>query len=193
MAPESAEFSLKNTGIQHPVLIDVVSGGIRLPLQWKKDTSDTLVSLPVSDSIVAIADADYFDWPALPEVPSSLDAVSANGGVKLTWQVHGGDPKHIIVERREDSAEGRGVWQGSAQLDASAIKYFDSPIKKGQQISYRVRASNDDGASAFSKYCSYFDTLTDVRPLGNAIRRREVPYPPSARVQRLEIARFHRV
>jgi hypothetical protein len=144
-----AEFSLKNTGIQHPVLIDVVSGDIR-PLQWKKDTSDTLESLPVTDSIMAIADADYFDWPVLPEVPSSLNAVSVNGGVKLSWQVHGGEPRHIVVERRENAAAERGVWQRIAQLDASATDYVDSHIKKGQQVSYRVRASNDDGASAFS-------------------------------------------
>jgi len=147
--PLYAEFSLKNTGIQHPVLIDVVSGDIR-PLQWKKDTSDTLESLPVTDSIMAIADADYFDWPVLPEVPSSLNAASENGGVMLSWQVHGDNPKHIVIERREGSSTGRAAWQRIVQLDASATKYLDSHVKKGQQLSYRVRASNDDGASAFS-------------------------------------------
>ncbi len=64
--PFYATFTLKNTGIQNPVLIDVVSGNI-CPQQWKSGTSDTLEALPVTDSIRAVADADYFDWPALSE------------------------------------------------------------------------------------------------------------------------------
>src|SRR5450631_738489 len=161
--PLYAEFSLKNTGIQHPVLIDVVSGDIR-PLQWKKDTTDTLESLPVSDSIMAITDADYFDWPVLPEAPSSLNAVSANGGVKLSWQVHGGDPKHIIVERRENPAAGRGVWQRIAGLDASATDYPDSQVKKRTTaLLSRSRFQRSRGLRLL-EYCSYFDTLIDVQP-----------------------------
>jgi hypothetical protein len=144
-----ATFSLKNTGIQHPVLIDVVSGDIR-PLQWKKDTTDTLEALPVTDSIMAIADADYFDWPVLPEAPSSLDATFAGNTVKLSWQVHGGDPQHIVVERREDPTSGRSSWQRISELAASATDYTDSRLKKGQRVSYRVRAVNGDGKSAFS-------------------------------------------
>lgn len=142
-------FSLKNTGIQHPVLIDVVSGEIR-PLQWKKDTTDTLEALPVTDSIMAIADADYFDWPVLPEAPSSLNAVLTDNAVRISWQVHGGDPQHIVVERREDPTTGRGSWQRIGQLTATATEYTDAHVKKGQQVSYRVRAINGDGESASS-------------------------------------------
>lgn len=142
-------FTLKNTGIQHPVLIDVVSGDIR-PLEWKQGTTDTLEALPVSDSIMAIADADYFDWPVLPEAPSSLNVVSAGNVAKLSWQVHGGDPQHIVVERREESSGARGSWQQIAELAPSALDYSDSRVKKGQQIAYRVRATNTGGASASS-------------------------------------------
>jgi hypothetical protein len=144
-----ATFSLKNTGIQHPVLIDVVTGEIR-PLQWKKDTTDTLEALPVTDSIMAIADADYFDWPVLPEAPSPLNASVAGTAVKLSWQVHGGDLEHVIIERRDDPTTGRGTWQRIAELPSSAMEYTDSRLKKGQQVSYRVRASNSDGISASS-------------------------------------------
>ncbi|HET9307579.1 MAG TPA: fibronectin type III domain-containing protein, partial [Candidatus Sulfotelmatobacter sp.] len=142
-------FTLKNTGIQHPVLIDVVSGDIR-PLEWKQGTTDTLEALPVSDSIMAIADADYFDWPVLPEAPSSLNVASAGNVVKLSWQVHGGDPQHIVVERREESSSARGSWQRIAELPPSAMDYIDSRVQKGQQLAYRVRATNAGGESASS-------------------------------------------
>jgi hypothetical protein len=94
--PFYSTFSLKGTGIQHPVLIDVVSGEIR-PLEWTKNAIDTLEALPVKDSIMAIADADYFDWPILPEAPSSLYAKLVGRAVKLSWQVHGGAPKHLVI------------------------------------------------------------------------------------------------
>ena len=73
-------FSLRGTGIQHPVLVDVASGAIR-SLQWKQGTTDTLESLPVTDSIMAITDSDYFDWAVLPEAPSSLNAALTSMGV----------------------------------------------------------------------------------------------------------------
>jgi hypothetical protein len=142
-----ATFSLKNSGIQHPVLIDVVSGDVR-PVNWKKGTSDTLELIPVTDSIMAVADAEYLDWTVLPEAPSSLGAASTDNGVKLTWEVHGGNPEHVVVERRADSSA-RGPWQRVAELPASAVEYTDAK-KKGQRVSYRVRATNTNGESASS-------------------------------------------
>ena len=147
--PLYATLSLKNTGIQHPVLIDVVSGDIKR-LQWKAGTADTLEALPVTDSILAIADEDYFDWPVLPEVPSSLDAALAGNAVKLSWQVHGGNPTHMLVERRVEQGSGSGSWQRIAELAPAASDYTDSRVNKGQQVAYRVRAANGDGESAYS-------------------------------------------
>ena len=131
------------------MLIDVVSGEIR-PLQWKQGTNDTLDSLPVSDSIMAITDADYFDWPVLPEAPSSLNAVLKGRAVQLSWQVHEGSPQHCVVERREDSGAGRGSWKRIGEVAASVREYSDSQLNRGQQVSYRVRATNDSGESATS-------------------------------------------
>ena len=144
-----SNFTLKGSGIHNPVLIDVVSGDIR-PLHWKKNSTDTLEALPISDSIMAIADADYFDWPVLPEAPSSLTAHVAGGSVNLSWEVHSRNPQHIVVERREDSASGRASWSQIAELASSASHYTDSRTRKGQQISYRVRATNESGKSASS-------------------------------------------
>ena len=145
--PYYATLSLKNSGIKNPVLINVVSGDIRA-VNWKKGTTDTLEMLPVTDSITAIADADYFDWPVLPEAPSSLTVVASDDGVKLAWEVHGGNPERIIVERRQESTRG-GAWQRVATLPATAAEYINSQLK-GQRASYRVRATNADGESASS-------------------------------------------
>jgi len=146
--PLYAALTLKNTGIQHPVLIDVVSGDIR-PLEWKKGTTDTLELLPVTDSILAIADADYFDWPVIPEAPSSLNLALAGKSVKLSWQVHGGDPAHVLVERRVEMPS-KSAWERVAELGPPASEYSDARVQNGQQVAYRVRASNADGVSAYS-------------------------------------------
>jgi hypothetical protein len=62
--PLDATLSLKNTGITHPVLVDVVSGEIK-PDVWKQGTTDTLEALPIKDSIMLVTDEHYFDWPVL--------------------------------------------------------------------------------------------------------------------------------
>jgi hypothetical protein len=104
----------------------------------------------VTDSIMAIADAGYFDWPVLPEAPSSLNAKLAGHTVNLSWQVHGGNPQHIVVERREDPANGPNAWHRIVELPSTATDYADSKIEKGQRVSYRVRATNEGGESASS-------------------------------------------
>jgi hypothetical protein len=143
-------FTLKNTGIQNPVLINVTTGDIR-PLKWKEGTSDTIESVPVTDGIMAIADADYFDWPVLPEAPSSLNVSVAGTTAKLTWEVHGGDPTGIVIERKiEEANSAKGKWTQVAKLAASATEYSDSTLKKGQRTAYRVRAINDAGQSGYS-------------------------------------------
>lgn len=143
--PMYATMSLKNTGITHPVLVDVVSGEIK-PLEWKQGTTDTLELLPVKDSIMAVTDEDYFDWPVLPEAPSSLHVAAAANGAKLAWEVHGGGPNAIIVERQI----GAGAWNQLTKLAANASEFTDTGLKKGQQGGYRVRAVNANGSSAYS-------------------------------------------
>jgi hypothetical protein len=148
--PLYATLSLKNTGIAHPVLVDVVSGEIK-PVVWKQGTTDTLEALPIKDSIMVVTDENYFDWPVLPEAPSSLTVMAAGNTSKLSWQVHGGNPSGIVVERQTQEASGkRGSWERVATLGASATEYSDSAIKKGQSAAYRVRAVNAAGESAYS-------------------------------------------
>ncbi len=144
--PYYSTLTLKNTGLEHPVLINVLAGEISA-LEWRPGTHDTLEKLPVRDSIMAIADENYFDWPVLPEAPSSLNASVSGSSAKLTWEVHGGSSTAVAIERR--LGEHRG-WERIAKLPASATEYTDSRLPRGQVASYRVRALNDAGESAYS-------------------------------------------
>ena len=142
-------LTIRNTGIEHPVLIDVVSGDIK-PLAWKKGTSDVLESVPVRDSILAVADESYFDWNVLPEAPSSLSVSIKGSFLNLRWQVHDG-ATGIIIERRILGASNEGGrWQSIAKLPGSSAQHTDASVARGQRAAYRVRATNDAGESAYS-------------------------------------------
>jgi hypothetical protein len=142
--PVHADLTIAHSGIQHPVLIDVVSGAIE-PIA-KPETSDVFPNLPVRDSIMAIADENYFDWPVLPEAPSSLTATVAGNSVRLRWQMHGGDAAHAIVERRAGDA---GSWTRISTQPSAILEYADGSAPAGVAC-YRVRAANARGESAYS-------------------------------------------
>jgi hypothetical protein len=144
--PLAATLTIKNSGIMHPVLIDVISGEIS-PLDWKKGTTDTLEGAPVRDSVMAIADENYFDWDLLPEAPSSLQANPSGGAVELAWELHGGDITGIAVERRRSD---HGAWERIAKLAGDAKSYRDASAGSAQMLCYRVRAINAAGESAYS-------------------------------------------
>lgn len=144
--PKYVSLTIKNSGIEHPVLASVHNGEIK-PLGWKVGTSDTLEKVPLLDSVQAIVDESYFDWPVLPEAPSSLVATITSGSAQLAWEVHGGNPTGVIVERRLGS---RGAWERIAKLSASATRYADSHPPAAPSLFYRVRAVNDAGESAYS-------------------------------------------
>lgn len=153
----SASVRLEGSGIRRPVLIDVDSGTVTA-LTWKNESAGELGPVPVRDGVIAIADADYFDWATLPEAPSSLAVTRVVDGVRLTWEVHGGNPTGVVVERRVDGTAGSAAgaaspssaWEKIANLGAGASSYTDSLAPAGGQASYRVRAVNANGESAYS-------------------------------------------
>src|SRR5947209_7587434 len=148
--PIYGDLSLRNSGITHPVLVDVVSGEIR-PIEWKRGTTDTLQALPLKDSVMAITDESYFDWPVLPEAPSSLNVTFSGNSSQLMWSLHGGESKGILVERRIESRTGNGArWERIAKLENTATEYTDPGAANAQNAAYRVRAYNDAGESAYS-------------------------------------------
>jgi hypothetical protein len=143
--PIAITLKLKNSGIKKPVLIDVVSGDIT-PIEWKKGTADTLESLPLRDSVMAITDADYFDWPVLPEAPSGLtvhilDTTPQKSLVSplLHWDSRG-DGRNVF-ERRI----GRG---GKWEMIADPASMIDREASK--EACYRLRRVNNAGESAYS-------------------------------------------
>jgi hypothetical protein len=138
-----ADLTILNTGIQKPVLIDVVSGKIT-PIDPPRPDG-VFANLPVRDSILAIANDNYFDWPVLPEAPSSLKAASEGNAVRLKWEMHGGDARQAIVERRTGD---RGQWTRLA-TQSPAGEFTDNGAPAGA-LCYRVRASNQNGESAYS-------------------------------------------
>jgi len=139
-----ADLSISNAGIRHPVLIDLFKGIIE-PIH-KQDAGDVFPHLPVHDHIMAIADQNYFDWPVLPETPSSLSAKRSGASVRLEWQMHGGGPTKAIVERRSGDM---GRWTRLATQPSAASAYTDSSVPRGL-VCYRVRAANASGESAYS-------------------------------------------
>ena len=148
--PIYGDLSLRNSGITHPVLVDVVSGEIR-PIEWKRGTTDTLQALPLKDSVMAITDESYFDWQVLPEAPSSLSVTFSGNSSQLMWSLHGGESKGILVERRIESRTGNGArWERIAKLENTATEYTDPGAANAQNAAYRVRAYNDAGESAYS-------------------------------------------
>lgn len=136
-----------NSGIQQPVLVDVTSGEV-ISLSWKPGTADTLEHVPLGDSVMAIADESYFDWMELPEAGSELILAREQGGVRLRWRTHGGNPESVSIERRIGE---HGQWQRVAKLPAGQTSFLDHPISKHQRaISYRVLVENGAGRSAYA-------------------------------------------
>jgi hypothetical protein len=144
-APITVNLTLRNSGIRNPVLIDVVSGEISR-LQWKPGSVEMLEALPVRDSVLAIADAAYFDWTVRPEAPSDLSAQASGSTITLRWQLHEGNPSKVAVERRTGNT---GDWKRVATL-APRMEFTDSAAPRASVVCYRVLAINTAGESAYS-------------------------------------------
>jgi hypothetical protein len=145
----SAKANLRITGsaIQDPVLVDVTTGKLT-SVSWKGGREGMLDEMPLTDGVMAVADRSFFDWPELPEAPSDVNVRKASGGLQIDWRLHGGNPEFVMLERR---AGMKGAWHVVSKLGASATSFTDSEEMKADEArSYRVRAVNSAGASAYS-------------------------------------------
>jgi hypothetical protein len=143
----STALQISNSGIQNPVLVDVTSGKMT-PLSWKSGAEGILENVPLRDSVMAIADKSYFDWAELPEAPSELNAKRTQAGIDLNWKIHEGHPAFVSLERRDGWG---GSWHSVSRLTGAAMSYSDHKgLGNGQPVSYRVRAGNTAGTSAYS-------------------------------------------
>jgi polysaccharide biosynthesis protein PslG len=145
-ATQTLALKVNNSGIRNPVLVDITSGKLAR-LSWRSGSNDTLEQLPLRDSVMVIADESYFEWPELPEAPSDLNANNSGTGVQLTWKMHDGRPEFVSVERR---AGPQAQWQAVSKLPANNTSFSDRQNLKNEPVSYRVRAGNAAGPSAYS-------------------------------------------
>ena len=84
-----------------------------------------------------------------PNAPSGLSA--SNGGlgmVNLGWSDNSGNESSFQVERRNDTVGGGFSQIGSTGTNVSS--FTDSAAPTGSSLTYRVRASNSAGNSAYS-------------------------------------------
>lgn len=94
---------------------------------------------------MAIADEQYFDWPLLPEAPSSLRAEIDGVRVDLSWQAHAG-ADGVLLERR---AGMESKWEPIRKLPGRTTVYREQ-APSARPLSYRVRAYSTAGVSAYS-------------------------------------------
>jgi hypothetical protein len=141
--PVLVDLVLKNTGIQHPVLIDLDADKIS-PLQ--ESSPGTLRQIPVRDSVMAIADETYFDWNVLPEIPAPLRGEVRANAATLSWKP-GQDASGIVIERRADPGK---AWMEIKTLAGNATSYEDMELARLTRAAYRIRAVNASGKSGYS-------------------------------------------
>jgi hypothetical protein len=146
---ETFTLKIEGSGIANPVMVDI-STGRKKKIAWASGSHDRLENLPLTDSVMAVADQTFFDWPELPEAPSDLNAEAGTGNVQLSWHVHSGHPDTILIERRVGY---KGQWQQIAKLPHQSTSYTDE--RPGTEPAfYRLRAENRAGDSAFSNIAS---------------------------------------
>jgi hypothetical protein len=143
--PVYVDLILHNTGIVHPVLIDIDSDRISA-IAWEAAPTFVLRHVPVRDSVMAIADESYFDWAVLPEIPAPLRADVQGAAVKLTWPPSHDAERRIVVERRVDPEKG---WMEVKTLPGNA-SYEEREDAKVSSVAFRVRAANASGKSGYS-------------------------------------------
>jgi hypothetical protein len=144
---QQATLRITGSGIKDPVLVDVSSGKLTA-IRWMNGQEGSLEQMPLSDTVMAIADRSFFDWPELPEAPSDLNVHERSDGMQISWRLHGGNPEFVSVERR---AASNRTWQPLSKLGANAVSFSDTHANQSRgSISYRVRAGNRAGVSAYS-------------------------------------------
>ncbi len=83
-----------------------------------------------------------------PTAPSSLSAVAQDTDeVRLTWTDESDNEANFELER---SADGGVTWSVVASPGANTTEYRDEGVASGTDYSYRIRACNTSGCSAWS-------------------------------------------
>lgn len=86
----------------------------------------------------------------VPAAPSNLIATGEVFALSLTWNDNSMNEGGFRLERQI----GGGAWTQIAELPANTRAYTDSPLSPNNVYTYRVRAFNPAGNSAFSNLAS---------------------------------------
>jgi hypothetical protein len=140
--PIETEVKLPNSQFANPILINVRTGQV-ISLQWLDPQKETL-RIPLNDSVVAVADASYLDWPEAPEAPGELRVTRSGLDAHLEWSKYGA-PEGFEIQRSQDWRS----WEKVAQLPSKQTSYSEA-LPNGRHITYRVRALGSGDPSAWS-------------------------------------------
>src|SRR5436190_2166185 len=95
--------------------------------------------------------------PSSPTAPSGLSATAASSNIgKAAWRRNSTNETSFKIER----ALGAGAFSQVGTVGAGVTTYADSGLTAGTSYSYRVRASNSGGYSAYSNAASATTTVT---------------------------------
>jgi hypothetical protein len=106
----------------------------------------------IADSTkIVVADAvKATKWPSTPQPPAAPTNLTASArsttSIGLSWQDNSSNETNFIVERKK----GTGSYSVVATLGANVTSYLDTGLAKNTTYTYRVKASNADGDSAYS-------------------------------------------
>ncbi len=107
--------------------------------------SNDTFSLSVSD-INYTGETQVTVTPTLPAAPTNLNATPLPGQINLVWQDNSNNETGFTIERRV----GAGDFAPLATVVAGAANYQDNGLAELTTYTYRVRAYNGVGASAWS-------------------------------------------
>jgi hypothetical protein len=142
LEPVETNLVVHDSTLRQPILIDTLTGAVKA-LEWN-DRAKGELHVPLTDTVMALADASYVDWPELPEAPGGLQAKLENGSVRLIW-TNGDHAARLQVERSVH----QGPWQPAAELTPGTVKWSERLPAAGH-VTYRVRAESRDGPSPWS-------------------------------------------
>jgi hypothetical protein len=98
------------------------------------------------------------DTPPMVTAPSNLSAAAAANQINLSWQDNGSNEVGFRVERKT----GGGAYAQVASVPANTTTYVDNGLAAATAYTYRVRAYNASGNSAYSNEANATTTQDDT-------------------------------
>jgi hypothetical protein len=138
--PVQAELTTADPDLKNPILIDVHTGVVTTVTRKAQGVVPALLK----DSVMAVADASFLDWPEIPEAPGELRATRAGRGIRLQWKRYG-EAIRMEVQRSINY----GPWRVVGQTTPDKTEFSEPGGEKGH-ITYRVRAVGEHGPSPWS-------------------------------------------